>query len=339
MATWLNACTDNSPENDDNRCEALKICRTISASLSLIGCLLALVVILVYKKFRFLTQRLVMYLLLPCTFMALFSLHNISGNTSVCSAKGFFRNFFALSQNFWIICINVHLLTVLIMRSKYRHLEKIYHSVVWGGAFLVSLIPLFGNHYGNAGIWCWIQGHTKYENVLRVICYYMWLLIMIFGGALIYIFIIFKVLQRVNSYEGTYSPENEQSKQQYKKSIRPLLFYPIINVLLASVPIANRIHNWSHPGHPNFGLSLAHSITSPLFGFVNACLFLLNKDTLIQLHPVNFWNALCIWSKSTFTFARSSAEPKAKNLDYTMKDQMPTLSKISGNDESVADME
>ena len=339
MTTWLSACAGGIPGNEDYRCKAIRIARQTSASLSLIGIVISFLVIVVYKKFRFFTQRLVTYLLISCTFIAMFSLDSITVDTSSCVAIGFFRNFFGLSQLMWILCINIHLLVVLVKQVNYRHLEKVYQITVWGGSFVVSIIPLFGVHYGNAGIWCWIKGQTSYENVLRILCYYLWLILMVFGGAVIYIYIVFKVMQRINSYEGTYDPEKEQSKQQYKKSIRPLLFYPLINLFLASIPLANRIHNWTDADNPSFGLSLAHSITSPLFGFVNACLFLLNKDTLTQLHPLHFWHAICVWSKSTFTFTKSSADTREKKMDYTLKEEDEPDANESANADSSSDME
>ncbi|KAL5259808.1 hypothetical protein ACHWQZ_G010052 [Mnemiopsis leidyi] len=339
MTSWLHLCTDDNKDNDDYRCSNIRTGRLISASLSLVGCLLALLVIVVYKKFRFFTQRLVMYLLCSCMFIALFSLHNIAGDSPGCTAKGFFRNVAGLSQNLWIICIDVHLLIVM-MKSSINHyqLEKIYHGVVWGLTIVLSIIPLIGNHYGHAGIWCWIKGDSNYENVLRVICYYFWLMLLVFGGAVIYVYIVYKVMKKINSYDGPYNPDTERSKQQYKKSIKPLLLYPIVDLILASVSTANRIQNWANPGNPVYELALAHSIVSPLWGFVNALLFLLNKETIKQLHPVSFWQELKHWSKTTFTFTKS-VETKSKNMDYTVKDEKPPEEPSAYQDQSFGDMD
>ena len=322
MSSWLHLCTDDNKDNDDYRCSAIRTGRLISASLSLVGCLLALLVIIVYKKFRFFTQRLVMYMLCSCMLIALLSLHNLAGDSPGCTAKGFFRNFAGVSQNLWIICIDIHLLIVMLKNGRQQHLEKIYHGVVWGGALVLSIIPLIGNHYGHAGLWCWIKGGSDYENVLRVICYYLWLMLLVFGGGVIYIYIVYKVMKKINSYDGTYNPETERSKAQYKKSIRPLLLYPIVDLVLASISTANRIQNWANPGNPVFELALLHSLVSPLWGFVNALVFLLNKETLKQLHPVTFWQELRQWTRTTFTFTKS-VDTRAKNLEYTVKDEKP----------------
>lgn len=324
MSSWLHLCTDDNKDNDDYRCSAIRTGRLIAASLSLVGCLLALLVIIVYKKFRFFTQRLVMYMLCSCMLIALLSLHNLAGDSPGCTAKGFFRNFAGVSQNLWIICIDIHLLIVMLKNGRQQHLEKIYHGVVWGGALVLSIIPLIGNHYGHAGLWCWIKGGSDYENVLRVICYYLWLMLLVFGGGVIYIYIVYKVMKKINSYDGTYNPETERSKAQYKKSIRPLLLYPIVDLVLASISTANRIQNWANPGNPVFELALLHSIVSPLWGFVNALVFLLNKETVKQLHPVTFWQELRQWTKTTFTFTKS-VDTRAKNLEYTVKDEKPPV--------------
>lgn len=337
MSSWLHLCTDDIADNDDSRCTAIRTGRLIAASLSLVGCLLALLVIMVYKKFRFATQRLVMYLLFSCLFIALFSLHNIAGDSPACTAKGFFRNYFGLTQNLWIICIDVHLLVLLLTQHKYRHIEKVFHGVVWGGALLLSIIPLIGGHYGHAGLWCWIKGGSDYENALRVICYYFWLMLLVFGGGMIYGYIIYNILGKINSYDGTYSPENEAAKAQYKKNIRPLLLFPLVCLLLASVSTANRIQNWANPGNPVFELSLLHALVSPLWGFFNALLFLLNKDTVRQLHPVVFWAELTQWTKTTFAVTRSQ-DTRERNMDYTVKDEKPETCRSAAEEGSEGDM-
>ena len=149
-SNWLKKCVSD-PE-DDWRCKTIQIGRTTSAVLSMLGCLFALFVILIYKKFRFFTQRLVINVLVACFFLAAMSLdtRNI-GDTVECSVAGFFRNIFGLTQNLWIICVVVHLLILAVTQTRYKHLELIYHCVVWGLGFLMSIIPLIGNHYGPAG--------------------------------------------------------------------------------------------------------------------------------------------------------------------------------------------
>ena len=49
---------------------------------------------------------------------------------------------------------------------------------------------------------CWIKGGSDYENALRVVCYYLWLMLLVFGGAIIYIYIVYKVLLTVYTIHG-----------------------------------------------------------------------------------------------------------------------------------------
>ena len=150
-------------------------------------------------------------------------------------------------------------------------------------------------------------------------CYYCWLLLLVFGGGGMYIYIVYRIYNNIHSYHGTYTPAVEAKKQMYKKSIRPLLFYPFVGLVLGSVSTTNRIQNWVNPGKPVFGLYLAHSIVSPLWGFVNAMLFLLNKDTLNQLRPSIFILTVKNWGKTTFTMTKSTEhERPGKVVDYTL---------------------
>eukprot|EP00116_Pleurobrachia_bachei_P006156 sb/3466418/ len=302
-SSWLTLCTDET--TSDTRCHTITVCRTIAATLSVIGCLVAFLNIIVFKKFRFFTQRLVLYLLCSCFLLATLSFQNHT-KSGGCFFKGFLRQAAGLSQNLWIICINIHLLLLVVYnKDRPKYLEHVYHGCVWGVCFVMSIIPFIGHHYGDAGIWCWIKGDTDYEHGLRVACYYFWLMLLVFGGAGIYGVIIYNLWSRINSYDGTYNPEIEKAKERHRKSIRPLLFYPIVDLVLASISTTNRIQNWANPGNPVFALYLLHAIVSPLWGFANALLFLMNRDTLRQMHPVVFWKQLKQWGITTFNFTKS----------------------------------
>ena len=95
------------------------------------------------------------------------------------------------------------------------------------------------------------------------------------------------------------TPDIDDLKKSYKKYIKPLLLYPLVNFVLAIPVTANRIQNWVHEDKPVFGLFLCHSIVYPLWGFCNAMMYFMSKETIMQLHPCNILQRLIPLSSSS----------------------------------------
>ena len=102
----------------------------------------------------------------------------------------------------------------------------------------------------------------------------------------LFILLIFRVRARLQSFCGS-SREDQERKRRYKSYIYPMMAYPLVNFILAIPVTTNRIQNWIYPEDPRFILYLLHSIVYPVWGFANALMYFMNKETLRQLHPLS----------------------------------------------------
>ena len=300
--TWLTNCTvgKDQAHNSDVRCRIIYYARTISAALSVLGCVLVLFIIMLYKKYHHFTQRLVMYLLLPTFVISAVSVYpDISNSDTSCEIAGFFMNWGLLSQRLIILCIVVHLLVFTFHQNRPKYLELIFHIATWGFSLCFSLVPIPGHHYGSAGVWCWIKGQSRYENELRFGCFYVWVWFCILVEIVCFVLVVVRVRKQLKMFERMSTPDIDDLKKSYKKYIKPLLLYPLVNFVLAIPVTANRIQNWVHEDNPVFGLFLCHSIVYPLWGFCNAMMYFMSKETIMQLHPCNILERLIPLSSSS----------------------------------------
>ena len=334
--TWLDGCLTNS---DDWRCRVIFYCKAVSAISSLIGCLLALGLIIIYRKYRFFTQRLVMYLLMPSILVACLSLNPDISHSTECQIVGFIFNIGVLSQRLLICCIVVHLLLLTMSQNRFRYLEIIFHVVVWVVSIIISCVPWFsGIHYGPAGVWCWIQNTSSYESGLRLGCFYIWLIIGVALEIVVYFYIWFWLHKKLRTYEGN-DPRVIAKRNQYKKNMKPLLWYPLLDLVLTIPVSVNRAQNWIAPDNPIFPLFLIHSIVYPSWGLWNALLYLINKETLMEMKPRNIYAAIARMSNVTVEVTGDSKVVKNRvvmSMD-NVKHDAPTRSYFGSTSDMKSD--
>ena len=315
--TWLSNCTNtsNSAFNDDYRCLAIFYGRTVAACLSIAGCCLVLFMIVLYRKYRYFTNRMIVSLLLPTIVISsVYSYQNNIDRTGIyCQISGFLDNFCTLSQRLLILCIVIHLVVFTIYDIRPRNMELIFHLVVWPFSLCLSVIPIYGHHYGGAGTWCWIKNKTPYENLLRLLCVYLWLILCVLIEIVCFAMIVSKIHWQLKQFRSDgYCPRLKADKKRlYKKYVYPLLLYPLVNIVIAVPVTVNRFQNWIRPNDPVFVLYFLHCTLYPLWGFCNAVMYFTNKETLRQLHPCSILNEIMTsWTRNTSSLETTSS-PRA----------------------------
>ena len=306
-ATWLTNCTNttNPASNSDYRCFAIFYGRTVAASLSIAGCCLVLFVIVIYKKYRNFTHRMIVYVLLPSIVLSLIYVypHRLEDTSRYCQITGYLVNTCTLAQRLLILFIVIHLLVFTINERRPRYMEHVFLSLACIVPLVISVFPFIGknSHYGYAGDWCWIKGDSGYENFLRLFCLYLWMVSFIVVEFVCFVIVIVKVGRHLKRIETTSedSPAVLLKIRQYKKQVYPLLCYPLVNMILAIPVSANRIQNAIDKENPIFGLYMMHCTIYPLWGFANAMMYFVSKETIRELHPGSVWEQLTTWRRSS----------------------------------------
>jgi len=186
-----------------------------------------------------------------------------------------------ISQNTifsWTTVIAVNLFIVVCSKKVTDNLELVFHGVVWTWILFVTLIPLASNAYGPAGVWCWL---TKSEGQpYRWAVFYGPLIVQVIVISVLYIMVIKSIRERL--VVVTDGDNNALAKETMNR----LKLYPIIFVVLYIFPLINRLYDVASTTD-SFFLYVMQSITSPLYGFVVAIAYGLDKE--IRNHWLNLF--------------------------------------------------
>ncbi|KAI6659096.1 Cyclic AMP receptor-like protein A isoform X2 [Oopsacas minuta] len=276
--------------------------RSISV-LSAVCAIIVLVLIFLIQRYKFVSQRLILYLVISTLLDAItLALGGLDlSESAACTAEGFFRMLLRWNLVVWVCSITVNLFwNVVVGRRSNRYLEIGY--VIFGVVIPIgfSVFPFINSSYGPAGIWCWITNKTYAGKILRFGIWYVPLWIIIGGIFIIFLIIIVKLLFKVKRWT-LYNSQNDKKKDKIRNEIKSLFLYPIFFLVINIFPIANRIQNVIVPNHPLFPLYLLHAISTPLLGLGFTMLFVVNKDTLRDLKWSNFKTTLLTRFKSNST--------------------------------------
>lgn len=264
------------------KCDVIIGIRRATASVSFVGCLAMIILIWLFRKYQFFTQRLVLYLSIATLLDNIgFFMGGLYTDGHLCNFEAFWITYFEWVVLLWVCCITFNIFFNAILYYKTETYERVYHVICWVLPLVIAVLPLaFHDFYGPAGAWCWIQ---KEYMAWRFGIWYGPLFLIITLLFITYTVIIIIVKRRVRIWEGTYSPELERTKQILKEDVKPLRMYPFVYLLTSIFPVVNRIQNASDPDNPIYSLWILHCILSPLPGALNAVIFGMDQDIKSRL--------------------------------------------------------
>lgn len=275
-----------------------------SALVSVILCTGVIVLMVLFKKYHFFIQRLILYLTIVALAEAIaVTLHRVDYNGANSATEGFcvFIGFVDQTTSWAILiaisCITVNLMLNAIFHKRTEKFEKIYFILIFVFPITFNWIPFIELAYGSAGAWCWIRSENKdcssftFGVVLRFVLWYVPLYVILIILTVIYIIILYKITKDRRRWDGKFDPESQQLKEQMQKEVKPLIVYPLIYLLINVVPLINRIHNTVSPNNPELALWILHALLFPLQGGIIAIAFTLDPQTLRRLRPRQIWAA------------------------------------------------
>ena len=265
-----------------------------SASVSFIACLGVITLIILFKKYLFFTQRLILYLTIAALLDSVgYMLHRVDytheneATRGFCVFIGFFEQNTSWAELIAICCITVSLFVKATRHKDIEKLEKVYIFMIFIFPLLFNWVPFIQQAYGKAGAWCWIRSTTEdgdkcttftFGVYLRFILWYIPLYALLIILIVLCIVIIGKVSRDKLRYEGKYDPEAKRLQEQRQKEVQAVLWYPLSFFLIKLVALINRIHG-AVADSPSLPLWYLHAIILPLQGGFIALAFTLDPET------------------------------------------------------------
>ena len=319
-STNLTNCGYQSFDNP-HTIKIIGIVHCFFAAVSFVVCLLVIGLFLLFKKYKFFQQRLILYLsltaLLYSLTAALVNLPNFTKATEdYCKWIGFISQYAQWSLLLAVAIITFDITLRVIIKCSTRRLEIIYILFIAIFPATFNWIPLLSvyNLYGPSGIWCWIRvstlnntGHCVINETGFIFQFSLWytpLLIIMSLISLTYITIIVILRKKRRQLNRNNIEEIGTIQRQVNQGL-VFVAYTIIFMTVYLIPLAHRVIEYMHK--PIMSLWYVDAIITPLLGGFTAIVFALDPKTRKTLNWRNIRGAIHnLCSRQTFNEYRVS---------------------------------
>lgn len=296
---------DNSSTNLDYA--AVAAIRAGMGVFSALCCLAVITVIVGFKKYSFFSQKLILYLAIAALFHSLsYSLARINYYTprylydDYCYFGGFINLYSSWVEVLALCCLtfNVFINSVL-DRWPASWLQYMYLVLMYGCPLLWCWLPVLHHTYATTKGWCDLRvvdencKNFPFGYILWFAVWYVPVYIVLFVCFLATIVSAVSIHRRSKMWYGIYNPNQQQSELRLKNEVKPLIWYPIVYLMLTMFSLANTIDITIEPEKATDVLWYLHVITSPLKGAFIAVVYALDSDTRKRISPRRIYSLCC----------------------------------------------
>ena len=259
-------------------------------------------IIILFKKWRFFSQRLILYLAISAAIMSIGIVLQRTDYENQTKRSYFNFCIFAgfLNQvSIWMVINSVTSIVIFITLRIFTSISPskcepflIFYILIL--PLMLNWIPFINLTYGKAGVWCWIRSQKEnceqylFGRILQPVLLYIPLYVISSVLVVVYIVILIKLHCTRKQWRGKLDFETERFRRQIKQEIRPLMIYPLIFFIFNIVPLVNCIYTQVHPESHHPALWLLAGIAYPVQGGVIAITFSLDPETRRRLTAANF---------------------------------------------------
>ena len=213
--------------------EILFFVTSITAGLSLLGCLFIILVYLLFKELRVFAFKLVVHMTIG-DFLR--SLGFLLQSHYLCPVQAMLIQAGSLASILWngVIARTLYLSVVLELRDM-EEMEARYTYGVYGVVAVLTALPWTTMDYGDAEGWCWINTtSSNYTSgtVWRVVCFFLPLLLVVLNNLFSYISVIRALRKNFQNTSG-----------DIPALIQKLRFYPIILIVCYTCTASKRLYD------------------------------------------------------------------------------------------------
>ena len=285
---------------DQHKYKTVAVIAASVGTFSLLASMSVISVIVLFKKYNFFIQRLILYLCISAGLnsasivMRFYQLVPEPQDNwkTVCMMTAFIDQTTLWSLSNAFICLTFNMLITVVFNKSTKRLEMGYICLIFIVPLTFNWIPFLQDSYGESGAWCWIRTENHHSNCtthvlgmyLKYILWYIPHYFLLAVLLVVYAVVVVNVLRKRNRWSGLYStePAIRTQQQQMSELVMPIIFYPLGYFALNLVPLINRVYN--NIEEPSFTLWVLHAALSPLQGGYIALVYVLDKDTMRRLN-------------------------------------------------------
>lgn len=294
------SCSDQLSEDQERVFVIVAGLNVAFGFISLLASCLVIALVILFKKWQFFTQRLVLYLAISVgleSIAVIIAKIDYNGETSefylrFCQFSGFVQqNVFWMALNA-VASITVYIFASAMFSKRTDHLEALYLFFIFVFPFLLNWIPFIDSAYGDSGAWCWIRSQDSscstflFGQILQFVLWYIPFYIILTVLLFLYVIILVKI-HCFDRRKWTGMEYNRTDKQHHIKvmsrEVRSLLRYPLIYFLFNLFSLALRIFGAFDDAQALLPLYILTAIAFPIHSSFIALAFTLDSDTRKRL--------------------------------------------------------
>lgn len=275
----------------DDQIQVLGVSQAGAALFSLVSSVTVILTIILLKRHKRITQRLIMYLNIAIFFNSTSFIlrglgYTLISSTILCKATGYYGQMTGglILSSIWCIIIEI-VLKACGQKDGGKCIEVFYLILIFLVPPIASVIPFIKDGYGESRAWCWIQTTRDGETylfgvILQYVLWYIPLYTLIMIGGIIYSVGIIAIGVRIRNNSENYSSDVFRERQkQILKEFHQFRWYPITYFLINLVPLANRLYDVFGKDKLLIELWIAAGVIEGLQGIIVAVLFFADHST------------------------------------------------------------
>ena len=290
------------------------IVAAVSAGIAVLSLILlfgVIFILILFKKYQFFSQRLILYLAISSILVDIaIILHRVDYNnqttefyTRFCEFGGFLDELSKLMLLMSVCSITIFISLKTFFKKNTEKLELIYIIFIFAFPLTFAWIPFIWKSYGRVGAWCWIQTEEQgtCEPYLRgqVLQYLMWfgpLYVGMFFLVNLYALLLIHLYCKKNKW--TREPDARKTQERKKMSqqgIKTLIIYPLLYFLLNIFPLINTTYNLVKMDSPSLFLWYLDALANPSIGTLITFAYCMDPETRKRLNLNHIRGAIMEW--------------------------------------------
>jgi Slime mold cyclic AMP receptor len=275
----------------------LRVIVSVSGTLSILACLGIISSYIYFREYYVFHLRLILLMSCIDLFVAIMMVVGVNTRPSFigtstrdvqCEVEAGLLQFGCLAGLLWTACLAHTFLKVLGDKDDAVHrFEAAYHVITWGFCTTSVLVLALANAFGDAGLWCWIQGRGDNE-LFRFAFFYVPGLVVLLWNVGCY----WRAARQLR-HEGRSSSTAvlqssggagvTQRRRKNARIVNSFRQFVLVYVLVWLFGFANRVQHLAKPREPVFWLYCCQAIVEPSVGLLNALVYGLNDDLVDRL--------------------------------------------------------
>ena len=290
----LNDTRCNSLSADDLR--ILGITGTVATSISIPVVSVVILLMIIFKKYIFAIQRLIMYLNISILFNTINQLLQRASYTIIhthdtyCIGLGIFSQYSSYCILLSIWCALFELTLRIMFKKEGGYVEIIYILIIFVFPIGIIWIPYYFDVYGNINGYCAIVTSKNCSPdqtgfILEAVTWWIPLYATIILSLLVYPIFYCELKRDRSRYSGIVEVDRNIVSEKTLKDVGYFKWLPLLYLILDIIPIATSIHDFIEPDRPIAVLWILTGFVKGLQGGTIAVVISLDPKTLKRLTP------------------------------------------------------